>query len=70
MIPLGLEPFQDSPKNNAIYLEGGAKCGALLAKAVLNDPQLVEVIKFWPDLPDAVKEGIVAIVQVAKAENK
>ena len=34
-------------------------------KRALADPRLAEVTTAWPDLPEAIKEGILAIVQAA-----
>ena len=35
-------------------------------KRILQDPELVSVIEAWPDLPEPVKAGIVAMVQASK----
>jgi hypothetical protein len=33
--------------------------------AAIADPQLAAVVKVWPALPEAIKSGIVAMVQAA-----
>ena len=50
--------------------QDGAKSGALGAQKVDIDADLVAVIDAWPDLPDAVKAGIVAMVGAAKAAGR
>jgi hypothetical protein len=30
-----------------------------------NDPDLAAVVDAWPDLPEAIKDGIVAMVKAA-----
>ena len=42
---------------------GGAQSGAQLPQ---TDPELACLMDAWPTLPQAVKAGIVAMVQVAK----
>jgi len=32
------------------------------------DPDLLVIIERWPDLPDALKAGIVAMIQTAKSK--
>ena len=56
------EPFL--PGNRHIAPEGGAKCGALLPDSTTTpDVGLAEVIDAWPQLPAALKHGILAIVR-------
>lgn len=49
-----------------LFNSGGAKCGALLPNSVAIDPDLPAVIDAWPDLPEAIKAGIVATVRAAE----
>jgi hypothetical protein len=32
---------------------------------VITDPNLAEVVQAWPDLPEAIKAGIVALVKAS-----
>jgi len=34
---------------------------------VVDNPNLAAVVKAWPDLPEAIKAGIVAMVKAARA---
>jgi len=43
----------------------GAESGALGAPETLADPDLRAVVEGWPELPEAVRAGIVAMVQAA-----
>ncbi|MCH9035571.1 MAG: hypothetical protein IID42_13900 [Planctomycetes bacterium] len=38
-----------------------------LADLLQNDPDLAAVISTWPELPEAVRAGIVAMVKAASA---
>ena len=44
--------------------EAMARHGAL---SMQNDDRLDELVKAWPALPEAIKAGIAALVQAAKA---
>ncbi len=35
-------------------------------KRILQDPELVSVIEAWPDLPEPIKAGILAMVRASK----
>ena len=43
----------------------GANAGAVETKREHQDPDLQAIIDAWPNLPDAVKAGIVAMVRTA-----
>jgi len=59
----GLE-HQDKTSGNTTLLEnGGAKCGALVARDELLDPDLLAVINTWPALDEATKGEILALVR-------
>ncbi|MCH7685408.1 MAG: hypothetical protein IH899_01785 [Planctomycetes bacterium] len=68
MTPTGLERTDDSTGNNVIQGQGGAESGAVGAQSALMDPDLRAVIEAWPELPDAVKAGILAMVRAAGGE--
>ena len=36
-----------------------------MSESVRNDPNLASVVKAWPDLPEPIRAGIVAMVQTA-----
>ncbi|MCZ6736103.1 MAG: hypothetical protein O7C65_09965 [Planctomycetota bacterium] len=44
---------------------GGAESGAVGDKSGLADPDLQHLIDAWPDLPEAIRAGIVAMVNAA-----
>jgi hypothetical protein len=50
---------------NADSRESAARGAAVGAANAHIDPDLQAVIERWPDLPDAVKSGIVAMVRAA-----
>jgi len=51
------------PGKTQIPGTGGAESGAVGSKNAPIDPELQAVIDRWPDLPDALKAGILAMVQ-------
>jgi len=59
----GLEPVQDSCRNTHVSLLSGNKCSAYL-----KDPDLEAVVSAWPQLPSALKAGIVAMVKAADGD--
>ena len=46
----------------------GADSGAESAETAPIDPDLAKLIDAWPDLPDAVRKGIVAMADWAKGD--
>jgi hypothetical protein len=44
----------------------GARADGLAPKRPVVDPDLGAVIKAWPDLPAAIKAGVVAMVKAAR----
>ncbi len=62
----GLEPLQDSPEKTTVSEQGGAQSGAHTAPTAVSDPDLAGVISAWPELPEAVRVGIVAMVRAAR----
>lgn len=68
----GLEHPPESPGNKGVSLSGGAKCGALPGDSDPNptpatptDPELAAVVAAWPDLPPAIRAGVLALVKAA-----
>ena len=57
--------MKDSCRNTHVSLFSGAEC-----RAYLNDPDLSAVVNAWPQLPSALKAGIVAMVRAAEDLNK
>ena len=43
-----------------------AESGAVRAQAPVDDPDLATVMSVWPSLPEAVRVGIMAMVQAAE----
>lgn len=69
MGPVGLEhPPLAAPKT-PLSEDSGAKSGAQDAAQPSNPPslppELAEVVKAWPNLPDAIRAGILAMVKSA-----
>ena len=62
----GLEPPSNSPGNTGIPQAGGAESGALAAPKPPSDPDLRAVVEAWPELPDAVRVAVVALVKAVK----
>ena len=63
MPPQGDELASFLPGKTQIPGTGGAESGAVGSKNAPIDPELQAVIDRWPDLPDALKAGILAMVQ-------
>ncbi|HUT57138.1 MAG TPA: hypothetical protein VNA25_04610 [Phycisphaerae bacterium] len=66
----GLEPGSvSSCKSSALGIpvrERGAESGADSAETAPVHPDLAKVIEAWPTLPEAVRAGILAMVEAAK----
>lgn len=60
-----LEPGAKTPGKNADSNVSGAESGAVADETGPIDPDLQRIIDAWPALPDALKTGIVAMVEVA-----
>jgi hypothetical protein len=63
----GIEPGRQSSSNHRCLNESGAKSGALGDREARSDREFAAVVEAWPTLPDEIKAGILAIIQVAKA---
>jgi len=63
----GLELPQKYAGNTGFCPPGGAESGALCAPAAHFAPDLIAVIQAWPNLPEALKAGILAMIQAATA---
>ena len=65
----GPEHHTKSPVNPPVSEAGGAESGALDAQKPANQPtvptDLVPVVEAWTKLPEAVRVGILAMVQAA-----
>lgn len=68
----GLEQPPETTGNTGVSLPSGAKCGALSSDSVPNptltkptDPELAAVVAAWPDLPPAIRAGVLALVRAA-----
>ena len=61
--PRGVEQDQKSSGKTPLSQSDGAESGAVGAPDRPTDPDLQHLITAWPDLPDAVRAGITAMVQ-------
>jgi hypothetical protein len=48
--------------------QSGAECGALGAQNAHLDPDLAAVVEAWPNLPEAIKAGILAMVMATRRD--
>ncbi len=58
----------ETPGKTALSENTGANAGAVETKTGRDNPDLQAVIDAWQDLPNAVKAGIVAMVQAASGK--
>ena len=65
MGPQGFEQPAETPAKRGISETGGAKSGALSPVSTPIDPDLAAITAAWPELPAALKAGIVAMVKAA-----
>ena len=56
----------ENPEENAPSREGAARGAAVGAEDAPIDPDLQAIIERWPELPEAVRTSIVAMVRAAK----
>jgi len=65
-------PLQQSLCNSSVNdtnnTEGGAESGALIAGSLSLDPQLAQIVEAWPKLPEAVRVGILALVDATEGQ--
>jgi len=74
----GFEPTPDSPRKTQKPESGGSKSGNKGAgfgaptppatPTRPTDPELVAVVAAWPDLPPAIRAGVLALVKAAYPE--
>jgi len=66
---VGFEHPSEMPDKQRIPADRGTESGTLGDGAASNrqpaDPDLADVVKAWPDLPAAVKAGILAMIRAA-----
>jgi len=58
----GLELPPKSAGNTGFSETGGAESGAVGARMGLSDPDLAAVVAAWPNLPEATRAAVVALV--------
>jgi len=61
----GIEPLAQVSGKAANPSMGGAESGALGARGRQDDCGLAAVVEAWPKLPNALRAGILAIIQAA-----
>ena len=54
---------RENPEKTTVSEQGGAESGAHAAPMIVSDPDLAAVVTTWPELPEAVRAGIVAMVR-------
>ena len=59
----GIMSQRVNPAKNALSQEGAALGAAVVHDNAPIDPDLQSIIERWPDLPDATKAEILAMVQ-------
>jgi len=68
----GLEHSHDSSGNTRVSESGGSKSGNSgpdSGAPMAADPELAAVVAAWPELPPAIRAGILAMVGAAAAHN-
>ncbi len=69
----GLEPVTVTARKNSKLqnqaVSGGAESGADSADLAQIDSDLQHIIDAWPDLPEPIKAGVLAMVKAANGEN-
>lgn len=63
MLPLGLEQGAPNTGETPFSETGGAESDALGAQSALIDPELLALVEAWPELPEAIKANILAMVR-------
>lgn len=61
----GPEHAPISPENLHISFQSGAESGARDTDSSPVDSDLTKIIHAWPDLPQAIRAGILAMIQAA-----
>jgi len=57
-----LEPPPSNPGETALSARGAAKSAAIFG-VTPDDPELLEVVEAWDDLPPALRAGILAMIR-------
>ena len=67
--PRGIEPLLPGSQpvaSKAVTSHAPGVLPECLPDSAQNDPELTAVIRAWPELPEAIRAGIVAMVEAAK----
>jgi hypothetical protein len=48
---------------------GDARWARSWARAAANDPELAKLIDAWADLPQAIRAGIIAMIDAARGDS-
>jgi hypothetical protein len=62
----GCTPIVPTSEKSGTYDSADKRLADSLADLAQNDPDLAGVIRAWPELPDGIKAGIMAMVKAAK----
>lgn len=71
--PRGFEPLNENPQltNNTRLTENKVSVlSTSLDKSAQKHPELEQIIKVWPELPEHTKKAIKALIQKHKTEKK
>jgi hypothetical protein len=61
----GIRTPPENPGKTAFSEKGGADSGAVTLSNFSNDSDLALIINAWPNLPEAIRAGILAIIRAA-----
>ena len=61
----GIRTTPETGYKTAFFAEGGAESGAPTLTTPNIDPDLAALIDAWPNLPDAIRAGILAMIRAA-----
>lgn len=70
MPPEGLEQPPNTSEKVGILQYSGAESGALQTALSLNDVDFQTVVAHWPNLPDEIKAGILAMVRAVSSSSE
>jgi hypothetical protein len=61
----GIRTPREIPEETALSNQGGAESGAVTSEIRPIDSNLAHVVSAWPDLPEAIRRAVLALVNTA-----